>query len=69
VAVDFVLKRKHVRANKSQWARKVRLFVFDEDPPGDIESLEDDSDALRLIWKNWARVEEKKRYHFSSLQS
>ncbi|KAL3460090.1 hypothetical protein BJX64DRAFT_263687 [Aspergillus heterothallicus] len=43
------------------WARKVRLFVFDEDPIGDVESLEDDSDALRLAWKNWARLEEKKR--------
>jgi hypothetical protein len=38
------------------------LFVFDEDPISDVESLEDDSDALRLTWKNWARLEEKKRY-------
>ncbi|KAJ5974812.1 fungal-specific transcription factor domain-containing protein [Penicillium waksmanii] len=43
------------------WARKVRLFVFDEDPPGNIENLQDDSDALRLMWKSWARLEEKKR--------
>ncbi|OJJ66032.1 hypothetical protein ASPBRDRAFT_138833 [Aspergillus brasiliensis CBS 101740] len=43
------------------WARKVRLFVFDEDPLGDVQSLEDDSDALRLTWKNWARLEERKR--------
>jgi hypothetical protein len=38
------------------------MFVFDEDPIGNVESLEDNSDALSTTWKNWARLEEKKRY-------
>ncbi|KAL4806492.1 hypothetical protein BDV18DRAFT_159666 [Aspergillus unguis] len=43
------------------WARKARLFDFDEDPIGEVENLQDDSDALRSAWKKWARLEERKR--------
>ncbi|KAB8225830.1 hypothetical protein BDV33DRAFT_78344 [Aspergillus novoparasiticus] len=43
------------------WARKMKLFIFERTPVGDIETLEDDSEALNVAWKNWVRLEERKR--------
>ncbi|KAE8341953.1 hypothetical protein BDV24DRAFT_45916 [Aspergillus arachidicola] len=43
------------------WARKMKLFLFERTPVADIETLEDDSEALNVAWKNWVRLEERRR--------
>ncbi|QMW35001.1 hypothetical protein G4B84_010492 [Aspergillus flavus NRRL3357] len=48
------------------WARKMKLFLFERTPIGDIETLEDDSEALNVAWKSCVRLEERKRYGFGT---
>lgn len=44
----------------------MKLFLFERTPIGDIETLEDDSEALNVAWKSWVRLEERKRYGFGT---